>query len=81
MLAAHIGKDNPQLDALVTSTEFMSDEQFEVLANSYGVTTKAKAKEFEEVGDEGEQSDLQAGLQKEKQLTVAEKIALKAAKQ
>ena len=81
MLAAHIGKDNPQLNALVTSTEFMSDEQFEVLANSYGVTTKAKAEEFDELGDEGEQSDLQAGLQKEKQLTIAEKIALKAAKQ
>lgn len=58
-LAGILGKDNPSLDALVTSFEALSDENFAMVAQSYGATVESNAQKMEELGDQGQQSDNQ----------------------
>lgn len=69
-LEAALGKDNEKVAELLTTTESLSDEQFEVIASSFGVTQEAKQDQFAEKGGEGQQSNTQ--------LTIEQKLAAKA---
>lgn len=69
-LEASLGKDNEKVAELLTTTESLSDEQFEVIASSFGVAQEAKQNQFEEKGGEGQQSNTQ--------LTIEQKLAAKA---
>lgn len=69
-LEAALGKDNEKVAELLTTTESLSDEQFEVIASSFGVAQEAKQDQFEEKGGEGKQSNTQ--------LTIEQKLAAKA---
>ena len=69
-LEAALGKDNEKVAELLTTTESLSDEQFEVIASSFGVAQEAKQDQFAEKGGEGQQSNTQ--------LTIEQKLAAKA---
>lgn len=69
-LEASLGKDNEKVAELLTTTESLSDEQFEVIASSFGVAQEAKQDQFAEKGGEGQQSNTQ--------LTIEQKLAAKA---
>lgn len=69
-LEASLGKDNDKVSELLTTTESLSDEQFEVIASSFGVAQEAKQDQFAEKGGEGQQSNTQ--------LTIEQKLAAKA---
>lgn len=69
-LEAALGKDNEQVAKLLATTENLSDEQFEVIAESLSVTQETQQKQFAEVGGEGQET--------EKFLTFSQQIAQKA---
>ena len=69
-LETALGKDNEKVAELLTTTESLSDEQFEVIASSFGVAQEAKQDQFAEKGGEGQQSNTQ--------LTIEQKLAAKA---
>lgn len=69
-LETALGKDNDKVAELLTTTESLSDEQFEVIASSFGVAQEAKQDQFAEKGGEGQQSNTQ--------LTIEQKLAAKA---
>lgn len=69
-LETALGKDNSKVAELLTTTESLSDEQFEVIASSFGVAQEAKQDQFAEKGGEGQQSNTQ--------LTIEQKLAAKA---
>ena len=49
-LEASLGKDNEQVAVLLASTETLSDEQFEVIAQSLSVKQETQEKQFAEIG-------------------------------
>jgi len=79
-LATALGKDNEKLESILTSTEALSDEAFDIVASGYGAAIEKQAETLDELGGEGEESETQKKLEQEKELSLAEKIAA-AAKQ
>lgn len=73
--AEHLGKDNEQLSSLVEATKDLSDEQFNLVLSGYATNVDKTAKSMTEVGDEGQESNIQTNLEKEKQQTLADRIA------
>ena len=69
-LEASLGKENEQVAKLLATTENLSDEQFEVIAESLSVTQETQQKQFAEIGGEGQET--------EKFLTFGQQIAQKA---
>ncbi len=69
-LEASLGKENEQVAKLLVTTENLSDEQFEVIAESLSVTQETQQKQFAEIGGEGQET--------EKFLTFGQQIAQKA---
>ncbi len=69
-LEASLGKENEQVAKLLATTENLSDEQFEVIAESLSVTQETQQKQFVEIGGEGQET--------EKFLTFGQQIAQKA---
>ena len=69
-LEAALGKENEQVAKLLATTENLSDEQFEVIAESLSVTQETQQKQFAEIGGEGQET--------EKFLTFGQQIAQKA---
>lgn len=76
-LEASLGKDNEQVAVLLASTETLSDEQFEVIAQSLSVKQETQEKQFAEIGGEGQDSVKQLTLEEQLAQT-AEKMTKKA---
>lgn len=57
-----LGKDNDNIETLLSSTESLNDEQFEQVAKSFGVAQEAKQEAFAELGGEGQESSVQLSL-------------------
>ena len=76
-LEASLGKDNEQVAVLLASTETLSDEQFEVIAQSLSVKQETQEKQFAEIGGEGQDSVKQLTLEEQLAQT-AEKMSKKA---
>ena len=61
-LESALGADNEQVAKLLATTENLSDEQFDVIAQSLTVTQQAQQEQFAELGGEGQESVQQLSL-------------------
>ena len=61
-LESALGADNEQVAKLLATTENLSDEQFDVIAQSLTVTQQAQQEQFTELGGEGQESVQQLSL-------------------
>jgi len=61
-LESALGVDNEQVAKLLATTENLSDEQFDVIAQSLTVTQQAQQEQFAELGGEGQESVQQLSL-------------------
>lgn len=61
-LESALGADNEQVAKLLATTENLSDEQFDVIAQSLTVTQQAQQEQFAELGGEGQESAQQLSL-------------------
>ena len=61
-LESALGADNEQVAKLLATTENLSDEQFDVIAQSLIVTQQAQQEQFAELGGEGQESVQQLSL-------------------
>lgn len=57
-----LGKDNDKVLELVKTTESLSDEQFEIIAQSLAGSQVAKQEELKEFGGEGQEANVQLSL-------------------
>ena len=76
-LEASLGKDNEQVATLLASTQTLSDEQFNVIAQSLELKQETQEKQFAEIGGEGQDSVKQLTLEEQLAQT-AEKMSKKA---
>lgn len=76
-LEASLGKDNEQVATLLASTQTLSDEQFNVIAQSLELKQETQEKQFAEIGGEGQESVKQLTLEEQLAQT-AEKMSKKA---
>ena len=76
-LEASLGKDNEQVATLLASTQTLSDEQFDLIAQSLELKQETQEKQFAEIGGEGQDSVKQLTLEEQLAQT-AEKMSKKA---
>lgn len=57
-----LGKDSDKVESLLSTTESLSDEQFEVIATSLATTQDKMNQQLEELGGEGQESIMQLSL-------------------
>lgn len=76
-LEASLGKDNEKVATLLASTQTLSDEQFDVIAQSLELKQETQEKQFAEIGGEGQDSVKQLTLEEQLAQT-AEKMSKKA---
>ena len=62
MLEDALGKDNEKVEALLATTEALSDEQFEVIAQSLSGSQAMQQQQLQELGGEGQESNVQLSL-------------------
>ena len=57
-----LGKDNDKVESLLTTTESLSDEQFEIIATSLAASQDKMNQQLAELGGEGQESNLQLSI-------------------
>ena len=57
-----LGKDNEKIEDLLTSTEKLEESAFDVIVSTLGVNVDMQAQAHEEVGDEGQEAEVQLSL-------------------
>lgn len=57
-----LGKDSDKVESLLSTTESLSDEQFEVIATSLSTTQDKMNQQLEELGGEGQESLMQLSI-------------------
>lgn len=62
MLEDALGKDNEKVETLLATTEALSDEQFEVIAQSLSGSQAMQQQQLQELGGEGQESNVQLSL-------------------
>ncbi len=73
-----LGKDNEDIEGLLKNTESLSDESFEVVAKGFGLSQANTQENLKELGDEGQESELQLTLSEQIAQRAASKVAKKA---
>ena len=57
-----LGKDSDKVESLLTTTESLSDEQFEIIATSLATSQDKMNQQLAELGGEGQESNLQLSI-------------------
>lgn len=57
-----LGKDNDKVESLLSTTESLSDEQFEIIATSLATSQDKTNQHLAELGGEGQESNLQLSI-------------------
>ena len=57
-----LGKDSDKVESLLSTTESLSDEQFEIIATSLATSQDKMNQQLAELGGEGQESNLQLSI-------------------
>ena len=57
-----LGKDSDKVEPLLSTTESLSDEQFEIIATSLAASQDKMNQQLSELGGEGQESNLQLSI-------------------